>query len=85
MIRHTELGETPFKRSRHLKRLLDCGQVRFGGNVKLKIYGRLDCKSGQRMNAGNRVFFATAAEAEEKGYRPCGHCMQTEYQLWKRR
>ncbi|NBA88686.1 metal-binding protein [Emticicia sp. CRIBPO] len=54
-----------------------------GGNKQLKIYGRLKCKSGKRMKRTNRVFFSSVHEAESLQYRPCGHCMPKEYQLWK--
>ena len=84
MIRHIDLGDTPFKRSRQLKLLINNREVRFGGNTKLKIYGKLDCRSGRRMKAENRVFFASEAEAIENGYRPCGHCMREAYGEWKK-
>lgn len=54
-----------------------------GGNKQLKIYGTLHCASGKRMKRTNRVFFASAEEAIESGFRPCGHCMRSEYQTWK--
>ena len=59
-----------------------------GGNKKLKIYGRLDCKSANRwIQKGyyvqNRVFFADEQTAIEDGYRPCGVCMPDEYEEWK--
>jgi methylphosphotriester-DNA--protein-cysteine methyltransferase len=82
MIRHTSLGDTAFKRSRNLKRLLDENEIAFAGNSKLKIYGMLTCRSGKRMKAANRVFFKSEAEAIESGYRPCGHCMPVEYKIW---
>jgi methylphosphotriester-DNA--protein-cysteine methyltransferase len=53
------------------------------GNSKLKIYGTLDCKSGKRMKKSNRVFFRTSGEALSAGFRPCGHCMISDYQNWK--
>lgn len=60
-----------------------------GGNKKLKIYGKLDCKSalnwiqkGKYVN--NRVFFESEEKAIEAGYRPCGICMKKEYQKWKK-
>ncbi len=53
------------------------------GNKSLKIYGRLNCKSGKRMKLENRVFFASAKEAESYGYRPCGHCQTDMYNEWK--
>ena len=66
-----------------LHRFIKSGAIQLGGNANLKIYGRLDCKSGKRMLKKNRVFFASEVEAIEEGYRPCGHCMITAYQLWK--
>jgi methylphosphotriester-DNA--protein-cysteine methyltransferase len=84
MIRHTSLGDTTFKRSRQLKILLDEGDIAFAGNAKLKIYGTLNCSSGKKMKAENRVFFNSEAEAIECGYRPCGHCMHTDYKQWKK-
>lgn len=85
MIRHIDLGDTAFTRSKKLKPLVDKGQVQFGGNAKLKIYGTLSCRSGKRMKPENRVFFGSEKEAIAVGYRPCGHCMVMEYRKWKRR
>jgi methylphosphotriester-DNA--protein-cysteine methyltransferase len=59
------------------------GEIRLAGNRRLRIYGRLECASGKRMNRANRVFFESEAEAIRLGYRPCGHCMRVEYQRWK--
>ena len=53
------------------------------GNLSLKIYGTLSCKSGKRMKKENRVFFKNEAEAIELGFRPCGHCLRAEYVRWK--
>jgi len=83
MIRHLNLGDNPFSRTRKLKELLQNGGVTMAGNSKLKIYGRLTCSSGKHMKAGNRVFFVDEQEAKATGYRPCGHCMLREYELWK--
>ena len=83
MIRHTELGIRPFERSRRLKMLIDTKQVTFAGNNKLKIYGKLNCSSGNRMNIENRVFFASEARAIANGFRPCGHCLKEKYAAWK--
>jgi methylphosphotriester-DNA--protein-cysteine methyltransferase len=58
-------------------------KIRFGGNLKLKIYGTLSCASGKRMKRENRVFFLSENEAIEKGFRPCGYCMKEKYQKWK--
>lgn len=59
-----------------------------GGHKKLKIYGRLDCKSAQYyINKGqyvqHRVFFADEETAIAAGYRPCAKCMPEEYKKWK--
>ena len=58
-------------------------KIRFGGNINLKIYGTLQCKSGKRMKKENRIFFQSESEALQNGYRPCGHCMRHAYQNWK--
>jgi methylphosphotriester-DNA--protein-cysteine methyltransferase len=59
-----------------------------GGNRRLKIYGRLDCRSARRAlprgYAKRRVFFADEPTAIAAGYRPCAVCMPTEYRRWKR-
>jgi methylphosphotriester-DNA--protein-cysteine methyltransferase len=59
----------------------------FGGNSRLKIYGRLDCPSARRAlskgYAKVRVFFADEAAAVAAGYRPCGTCMRVQYRVWK--
>ena len=59
----------------------------FGGNRRLKIYGRLDCPSALRAlprgYARRRVFFANEATAIAAGYRPCAVCMPAEYRRWK--
>lgn len=63
--------------------LIRAGEVSWGGNRPLKIYGTLTCASGKRMKRENRVFFTSAAEARAAGYRPCGHCLRLQYQAWK--
>ncbi|WP_255696579.1 Ada metal-binding domain-containing protein [Solitalea lacus] len=63
--------------------MIHSGLIRFGGNVKLKIYGMLNCSSGKRMKTEYRVFFNSADEARKAGYRPCGNCLRKEYKLWK--
>ena len=83
MTPHIALGSTQFARSRRLKCLINKGDIQFGGNAHLKIYGTLNCKSGKRLKIKNRVFFKTEQEALEMSYRPCGHCMRAKYQLWK--
>jgi methylphosphotriester-DNA--protein-cysteine methyltransferase len=61
----------------------------FGGNTRLRIYGRLDCPSALRAikrgptYARYRVFFADKAIAVASGYRPCGVCMRTAYEEWQ--
>ncbi len=57
--------------------------ITLAGNRKLKIYGTLRCKSGKRMKRVNRVFFASKEEATRAGFKPCAHCLPSEYQKWK--
>ena len=77
MIYHTEIGDTALRTK--IKRKEIC----FGGNIKLKIYGTLQCASGKRMKRKNRVFFISEIEAIQNGFRPCGHCMKARYEKWK--
>ena len=77
MIYHTEIT------ANGLRQKIKLGEICFGGNKKLKIYGTLRCSSGKRMKVSNRVFFASTAEAIENNFRPCGHCMKAEYKKWK--
>ena len=76
MVKHSEL--TPPV----LKSLVKNEEICFGGNIRLKIYGKLNCKSGKRMKTENRVFFKTEKQALENGYRPCGHCLKMKYKEW---
>jgi hypothetical protein len=78
MIEHGNINQ------RQLFGLLKTGSITFAGNAKLKIYGRLQCVSGKRMEKENRIFFMNEAEATANGYRPCGHCMREQYSEWKR-
>lgn len=77
MIQHSQIPTESLRSKIHHR------EIRFGGNKKLKIYGLLSCRSGKRMNIGNRVFFTDEKEALENGYRPCGHCMKEAYKKWK--
>ncbi len=77
MIKHLDLD------SKTLSKLIKSKNIRFGGNIKLKIYGTLDCKLGKRMKPVNRMFFESEEEAKQSGFRPCGHCMKPEYTSWK--
>ncbi|MBR2260039.1 MAG: metal-binding protein [Blautia sp.] len=59
---------------------------KYGGNGKLKIYGRLDCPSALstiRRFPGSyeksRVFFADEKTALAAGFRPCGNCLRDKY------
>jgi methylphosphotriester-DNA--protein-cysteine methyltransferase len=52
----------------------------FGGHRRLKIYGRLDCRSALSwLEKGHykkhRVFFLTEEAAKKAGYRPCKVCL----------
>lgn len=77
MMLHSELGDV------ELHRLIKVGDISCAGNIKLKIFGRLKCASGKRLKKVNRVFFTSAKEALQAGFRPCGHCMKTDYSAWK--
>lgn len=78
MIEHRKIDD------KTLFHLIRKREILFGGNARLKIYGRLDCTSGKRMKKENRIFFQNETEAINSGYRPCGHCMAREFQQWKR-
>ncbi len=69
--------------NRVLLSLIKNRKILWAGNRKLKIYGKLNCKSGKRMKTQNRVFFQNKQEAIALGFRPCGHCMRLEYLDWK--
>lgn len=73
-----------FSGRRRLHRLIQTGQFAFAGNKRLKIYGTLSCSSGKRMKRANRVFFSSEQEAAAMGFRPCGHCMKEQYDMWKK-
>jgi alkylated DNA repair dioxygenase AlkB len=77
MIKHTDILKDS------LIELIKAGHITHGGNVSLKIYGLLTCKSGKRMKKINRVFFESEQEALELGYRPCGHCLPVKYLEYK--
>jgi len=77
MIPHADIDRD------ELRRLIELGAIRFGGNARLKIYGVLRCRSGKRMKRGTRVFFASEMEAVNSGYRPCGKCMREKYKTWR--
>lgn len=64
--------------------------VMYGGNKKLKNYGKMDCssalswiKKGYYIN--NRVFFEDEETAILAGYRPCSKCMPKEYEDWQQK
>lgn len=77
MIKHSEINAID------LRSEIRKNQICFGGNLKLKIYGKLNCNSGKRLKEQNRVFFCSEKEALDLQYRPCGHCMKEKYKTWK--
>ncbi|HEX9649187.1 MAG TPA: Ada metal-binding domain-containing protein [Cyclobacteriaceae bacterium] len=77
MIHHSDI--TTFSLTSRIKNKI----IRLAGNKQLKIYGKLNCKSGGRMLIKNRVFFQSENEAWENGFRPCGNCLRTQYLNWK--
>jgi methylphosphotriester-DNA--protein-cysteine methyltransferase len=79
MSEHTSLSQ------RELFKLLKNRSILFAGNKKLKIYGELNCRSGKRMKKSNRIFFTSQKQATDLGFRPCAHCLKTNYTFWKER
>ncbi len=77
MTHHDEISDE------RLRAYLRRGEIRFAGNLRLKIYGTLTCKSGKRIKRSHWVFYKEEQEALDQGYSPCGHCMKTAYQLCK--
>lgn len=77
MIRHGDMSDSELRRQIKHKEILT------GGNIKLKIYGKLNCPSGKRMKRENRIFFSSVKEAVKNGFRPCGHCLKADYKNWK--
>jgi methylphosphotriester-DNA--protein-cysteine methyltransferase len=61
----------------------------FGGHLKQKVYGRLDCPVALslirrgKLKTEYRVFFADAETARACDYRPCGACLREQYKTWK--
>ena len=53
MIRHNETSDI------ELKKRIKQNEICFGGNVKPRIYGKLNCRSGK----GMRLFFLLRQEA----------------------
>ena len=78
MIRHDALDNAV------LRWMILAGEIRYGGNHRLGIYGRLDCASGKGMKRSTRVFFAGEDAARAAGFRPCGHRMLDAYRMWRR-
>ena len=77
MINHFDMSDT------NLRAKIRANEISYGGNLKLKIYGRLHCKSGKRMKRETRIFFRSEKEARKNNFRPCGHCMRAAYKKWK--
>ncbi|MEE9361180.1 MAG: Ada metal-binding domain-containing protein [Cellulophaga sp.] len=77
MLKHKSLSAI------ELHQKIKQNSIVYGGNIKLKIYGTLHCKSGKQMKKENRVFFTSIDDVLFHKFRPCGHCMRTEYKKWK--
>ncbi|GAB3919389.1 Ada metal-binding domain-containing protein [Larkinella terrae] len=82
MIRHTDFDDS-FSGKVKLRQLIQTKEITLGGNLTLKIYGTLACKSGKRMLRKNRAFFQSENDAIQSGFRPCGHCLPEKYRQWK--
>ncbi|MEQ8424485.1 MAG: Ada metal-binding domain-containing protein [Cyclobacteriaceae bacterium] len=79
MMRHSDLTDE------EVTQKIKSGEIVIAGNASLKIYGRLNCKSGKRMLRKNRVFFKSKQQAVQLGFRPCGHCLTQDYMAAKQR
>ena len=77
MIHHTSFKD------KEIRTKIRTGDIKFGGNKNLKIYGTLNCKSGLRMKREKRVFFSSIEEAIKSNFRPCGNCMKEAYKKWR--
>ena len=77
MLHHADLDDSV------VRRMIRSREILFAGNQKLKLFGTLHCASGRRMTRANRVFFSTVEAAKAEGYRPCGHCMKSDYAEWR--
>ncbi len=77
MIKHSDIS------NKELYQKIKRYEIVLGGNNKLKIYGTLQCKSGKRMKRENRVFFNSIKDVKQQDYKPCGHCMRSDYKKWK--
>jgi len=77
MIRHTEISQKDLIREIKQKKIC------LAGNIRLGIFGKLQCASGKRMKRNKRVFFSSQADALVNNFRPCGNCMRMEYNKWK--
>ena len=44
------------------------------GNQETKTCHRADCRMAAKMKADKKVSFASKAEAEKQGYKPCKVC-----------
>lgn len=83
------ISKTDHFSKRELLHLRKEGKLNFGGHIKSKIYGTLDCPGAKRWIARghyvkNRVFFSSEKEAIAMGYRPCANCMPEKYKTWKK-
>ena len=77
MVKHADITNA------NLLAAIKQNKICLGGNITMKIYGTLQCKSGKRLKKQNRIFFKSENEALVLGYRPCGHCMNEKYKIWK--
>ena len=76
MVKHIDISDE------QLKNEIKNGSHGCAGNSKLKIFGKLSCRSGKRMKKENRVFFNSEDEARHSGYRPCANCLKDKYHKW---
>ena len=73
-----------------LYKILKAGEIirspipgEYAGWRQGKLFGRLDCESGERkMFPENRVFFHSLEDAVREGYRPCRLCRPMSGHDW---
>lgn len=53
---------------------IDISSRKIVGNKNSKIYHYEDCPGALKMKEGNRVYFASALEAKDFGFKPAGNC-----------
>ncbi len=78
MIKHNNISDAA------LWRKIYSGNIIYAGWITGKIFGKLNCASGQhKIKRENRIFFESHESPTNLGYRPCAKCMPSAYKKWK--